>query len=101
MVSQSNDLKQLTAQVLSAEADLGRECEEACGDAGYWDITEIAKVESAGRFIISTHLSKVTGLVINDTTPRFHCEVHIHWFLRGSQCYDWDVLKSGGGSDGP
>lgn len=46
VVSESNDLNQLAAQIHGAEADLGTECKVGCGDAGYWDITEIAKVES-------------------------------------------------------
>ncbi len=52
VVSQSNDMKQLSDQVRGAEEDLGRECEVICGDAGYWDITEIAKVESAGKRVV-------------------------------------------------
>lgn len=46
VVSEANDLNQLAAQIHGAEAELGMECEVGCGDAGYWDVAEIAKVES-------------------------------------------------------
>jgi len=52
VVSESNDLHQIAAQIQSAEADLGLECKVACGDAGYWDLTEIAKLESAGKKVV-------------------------------------------------
>ena len=52
VVSESNDLKQLAAQIRGAEADLEHECEVACGDAGYWDITEIEKLESVGKKVV-------------------------------------------------
>jgi transposase len=46
VVSESNDRNQLAAQIHGAGAALGVKCEIACGDADYWDVTEIAKVES-------------------------------------------------------
>ncbi len=52
VVSESNDLKQIDAQIRGAEADIGRECKVACGDAGYWEITEIKKLESASRKVV-------------------------------------------------
>ncbi len=52
VVSESNDLKQLDAQVRGAEADIERKCEVICGDAGYWDTFQIAKVESDGTKVI-------------------------------------------------
>jgi transposase len=61
VVSESNDMKQLAAQVRGAEADLGRECEVACGDAGYWDITEIEKLESAGKTVVVASKAQASG----------------------------------------
>jgi hypothetical protein len=61
VVSQSNDLKQLAAQIRGAEADLERKCEVACGDAGYWDITEIAKVEAAGKKVVVPSKAQASG----------------------------------------
>jgi transposase len=61
VVSQSNDLKQLDAQIRGAEANLERKCEVACGDAGYWDITEIAKVESAGKKVVVPSKAQASG----------------------------------------
>jgi transposase len=61
VVSESNDLKQLAAQIHGAEAELGRECEVACGDAGYWDIGEIAKVESDLRKVVVPSRTQASG----------------------------------------
>jgi hypothetical protein len=61
VVSESNDLKQLDAQIRGAQADLGRECKVACGDAGYWDITEIAKVESTGKKVVVPSKTQASG----------------------------------------
>lgn len=61
VVSESNDLKQLAVQIQGAEADLGRKCDVACGDAGYWDITELAKFESADRKILVPSKLQASG----------------------------------------
>jgi transposase len=61
VVSESNDLKQLAPQIRGAEANLERKCEVACGDAGYWDITEIAKVESAGNKVVVPSKAQASG----------------------------------------
>jgi len=61
VVSESNDLKQLAAQIYGAEAELGRECKVACGDAGYWDIGEIAKVESDLRKVVVPSKTQASG----------------------------------------
>jgi hypothetical protein len=52
VVSEPNDSNQLAVQISGAEADLGRECEMACADAGYSDIVEIAKLETAGKTVV-------------------------------------------------
>lgn len=61
VVSEANDLKQLAAQISGAEADLERECKVACGDAGYWDITQIAKVESEGKKVVVPTKAQASG----------------------------------------
>ena len=61
VVSEANDLKQLAAQIGGAEAELERECEVACGDAGYWDTTEIAKVESTGKKVVVPSKTQASG----------------------------------------
>jgi len=61
VVSESNDQKQLAVQIRGAEADLGRECEAASGDAGYWEITEIEKLESIGRTVIVPSRDQASG----------------------------------------
>ena len=61
VVSESNDLNQLAVQILSAEADLEHKCEVACGDAGYWDITEIEKLESAGKKVVVPSKAQASG----------------------------------------
>ena len=52
VVSESNDLHQIAAQIRGAEAELGLECKVACGDAGYCDLAEMAKLESAGIKVV-------------------------------------------------
>ncbi len=52
VVNEANDLNQLADQVFEAEAKLGCECKIACGDAGYSDIVEIEKLESAGKTVV-------------------------------------------------
>src|SRR5208337_1933920 len=52
VVSEPNDSNQLAVQICGAEADLGRECKMACADAGYSDIGEIEKLESAGKTVV-------------------------------------------------
>lgn len=52
VVNEANDLNQLTDQILGAEAELGRKCEIACADAGYSDIVEIEKLESAEKTVV-------------------------------------------------
>ena len=61
VVSESNDLKQLATQISGAEAALGCECEVACGDAGYWDITEIEKLESVGKKVVVPSKTQASG----------------------------------------
>ena len=61
VVSESNDVNQLAVQIQSAEADLGRKCEMGCADAGYWDTSEIAKVESADRKIVVPTPTQASG----------------------------------------
>lgn len=61
VVSESNDMKQLADQILGAEADLGIKCEVACGDAGYWDIAEIAKLESAEKKVVVPTPAQASG----------------------------------------
>jgi transposase len=52
VVSEANDYNQLAVQISGAEADLGCECKTACADAGYSDIVEIAKIESAEKTVV-------------------------------------------------
>ncbi len=52
VVNEANDLNQLADQIFAAEAELGRECEIACADAGYSDIVEIEKLESAKKTVV-------------------------------------------------
>jgi transposase len=52
VVSEANDCNQLAVQICGAEADLGRECKTVCADAGYSDIAEIEKLESAGKIVV-------------------------------------------------
>lgn len=61
VVSEPNDLNQLAAQIENAEADLGRKCEVGCADAGYWDTSEIAKVESPDRKIVVPSKTQASG----------------------------------------
>lgn len=61
VVSESNDLKQLAAQIRGAEADLERECKVACGDAGYWEMTQMAKVESEGKKVVVPSKTQASG----------------------------------------
>ena len=78
VVSESNDQKQLAAQIDGAQADLGVECGVACADAGYWDITEIAKVESAGKKVVVPSRSQASGKEIGP-------------FEKGRFTYDGDL----------
>ncbi len=52
VVSEANDFNQLAVQIEGAEADLGQKCKMACADAGYSDIVEIEKLESAGKTVV-------------------------------------------------
>lgn len=61
VVSESNDLNQLAAQIEGAESDLGRKCEVGCADAGYWNTTEIGKVESPDRKIVVPSKAQASG----------------------------------------
>lgn len=61
VVSESNDVKQLAAQIHGAEANLGRECKVAGGDAGYWEITQVAKVESEGKKVVVPSKAQASG----------------------------------------
>lgn len=49
VVSQANDANQLATQIMGAQETLEHECKTVCADAGYFDITEINKLESAGK----------------------------------------------------
>jgi transposase len=61
VVSEANDLNQLANQILGAEAELGRECKIACGDSGYSDVVEIAKLESAERMVVVPTQAQASG----------------------------------------
>jgi hypothetical protein len=60
VVSEPNDSGQLAVQICGAEADLGRECKMACADAGYSDIAEIEKLESAGKTVVMPSQSQAS-----------------------------------------
>lgn len=66
VVNEANDLKQLAVQIQGAEADLGRKCDVACADAGYWNIPEMAKFESADRKIVVPSKLQASG---NEPAP--------------------------------
>ncbi|HLP74162.1 MAG TPA: IS1182 family transposase [Bacteroidales bacterium] len=61
VVSEANDANQLADQIFGADAELGCECEIACADAGYSDIIEIAKLESAEKTVIVPSQAQAGG----------------------------------------
>ena len=79
VVSEPNDSNQLAVQICGAEADLGRKCETACADAGYSDIAEIEKLESAGKIVVVPSQSQAS-----------HKEIEIGPFEKSKFAYDAD-----------
>jgi transposase len=79
VVSEPNDSNQIAVQIRGAEADLGRECQTACADAGYSDTTEIAKLESTGKIV-----------VVPSQTQASHKEIEIGPFEKSKFSYDPD-----------
>ncbi len=51
-ISDTNDINQFAEQIEQAEEVLQKECEVACGDAGYADIEELKKIEARGTKVI-------------------------------------------------
>lgn len=52
VVTENNDLKQLSSQIEKANALLGRDCDTACADAGYSSIEELKKLDEKGISVI-------------------------------------------------
>ena len=52
VVSENNDLKQFSAQVLQANEVLSKPCKEACADAGYSNARELEKIDKEGIKVI-------------------------------------------------
>jgi transposase len=61
VVNEANDANQLADQVFGAEAELGFECRIACADAGYSDIVEIEKLESAQKTVVVPSQAQAGG----------------------------------------
>lgn len=61
VVSEANDANQLADQIFGAEAELGHECKIACADAGYSDIVEIEKLESAEKTVVVPSQAQASG----------------------------------------
>ncbi len=61
VVGEANDANQLADQICGAEADLGQKCKVSCADAGYSDIVEIEKLESAGITVVVPSQAQASG----------------------------------------
>jgi transposase len=70
VVSESNDLHQLAPQILKAEAELGHKCQVACGDAGYSNATQIAKLESPERIVVVPSKAQASGKEVSPFEKR-------------------------------
>lgn len=51
-VNDSSDVNQFAAQISQAQEALGKKCDAACADAGYFDSAELAKIEAEGVAVI-------------------------------------------------
>ncbi len=60
-VSDGNDFHQMPEQITQAEENLGQECEAACADAGYYDMLELARLETEKRSVIVPSPKQITG----------------------------------------
>jgi len=52
VVNENNDLHQFAKQVEQANETLDKQCDTACGDAGYADVNELEKIDSQGVKVI-------------------------------------------------
>ncbi len=60
-VSDCSDSHQMTEQINKAEENVGKECEIACADAGYYDMLELEKLETEKRSVLVPSAKQITG----------------------------------------
>ncbi len=60
-VNDVSDSHQMTEQITKAEENLGKECEVACADAGYYDMLELEKLETEERSVLVPSAKQITG----------------------------------------
>ncbi len=70
-VSDSNDFHQMTDQITKSEESLGKECAAVCADAGYYDMLELAKLETEKRSVIVPSPKQIT-----DKSPKPFAKEH-------------------------
>ena len=61
VVNDNNDLGQFASQIDQANETLGRECERACGDAGFADYDDLQKIEEQGIEVVVPSKSQAQG----------------------------------------
>lgn len=65
VVNESNDLNQFAEQIEKANVVLSKQCENACGDAGYSDAEELKKIDDKGINVIVPSSKQAHGKEIS------------------------------------
>ena len=72
VVNENNDLHQFADQIEQAHETLGKQCDTACGDAGYADVNELEKIDSQGVKVIVPSAKQAEKVERSDPFDKAH-----------------------------
>ena len=72
VVSENNDLHQFADQIEQANKTLDKQCNTACGDAGYADVNELEKIDSQGVKVIVPSAKQAEKVERSDPFDKAH-----------------------------
>ena len=81
-VNESNDLHQFADQIEHAHETLDKQCNTACGDAGYADVNELEKIDSQGVKVIVPSAKQAEKVERSDPFDKAHFK-----YDKANDCY--------------
>ena len=82
VVSENNDLHQFANQIEQAHETLDKQCNTACGDAGYADVNELEKIDSQGVKVIVPSAKQAEKVERSDPFDKSHFK-----YDKANDCY--------------
>ena len=82
VVNENNDLHQFADQIEQAHEALDKQCNTACGDAGYADVNELEKIDSQGVKVIVPSARQAEKVERSDLFDKSHFK-----YDKANDCY--------------